>query len=393
VLKGLQSRRPAVFNIYTPCPVEHGLPDEWAPHAAKLALESRAFPYMTYDPDAGDTFADCLSLEGNPAVEEDWPSYDLEYLDADGESAKLTLPLTIADWAATEVRFKKHFKAVPADQWNEDMVPFHEYIDLPADEREGKVAFIHALGKDRHLTRLRVSPEIATLAKDRLLYWSQLRQLAGVTVADSVRDRIATELEAEFDRRADALRQEYETRIAQLQATYPAVVARRLAEGLLRAGNGTRTVADLLAEAQSIPALDVVADPPTTPRATTTATQVPASPVPAAPAPVQNGAAPAAATAAVAAAPAADADETLTMEPYIETERCTTCNECTNLNGRMFAYNENKQAYIKDPKAGTFAQLVQAAERCPAAIIHPGTPLNPKEKDLQKWVKRAEPFN
>ncbi|HSK18614.1 MAG TPA: 2-oxoacid:acceptor oxidoreductase family protein, partial [Longimicrobiales bacterium] len=37
VIKGLNSRRPAVFSIYTPCPVEHGLPDEWAPHGARLA--------------------------------------------------------------------------------------------------------------------------------------------------------------------------------------------------------------------------------------------------------------------------------------------------------------------------------------------------------------------
>ena len=75
------------------------------------------------------------------------------------------------------------------------------------------------------------------------------------------------------------------------------------------------------------------------------------------------------------------------MEAYIETARCTSCNECTNLNGRMFAYDDNKQAYIKDVHAGTFAQLVQAAEKCPAGIIHPGDPVNPKEKDLEKWVE------
>jgi pyruvate-ferredoxin/flavodoxin oxidoreductase len=81
------------------------------------------------------------------------------------------------------------------------------------------------------------------------------------------------------------------------------------------------------------------------------------------------------------------------MEAYIETARCTTCNECTTLNSRMFAYNESKQAYIKDARAGTFAELVTAAERCPAGLIHPGTPLNPKEKNLEKWIKRAEAFN
>ncbi len=80
------------------------------------------------------------------------------------------------------------------------------------------------------------------------------------------------------------------------------------------------------------------------------------------------------------------------MEPYIETARCTSCDECTNLNNRMFAYDDNKQAYIKDVTKGTFKELVLGAERCPVAIIHPGTPINPRERDLEKWVKRAEPF-
>src|SRR5690606_41717881 len=95
---------------------------------------------------------------------------------------------------------------------------------------------------------------------------------------------------------------------------------------------------------------------------------------------------------AVSDAPAAD-DDDMALETYIDTERCTTCNECTNMNGKMFAYNENKQAYIKDARAGTFAQLVQAAERCPAWLIHPRTPLNASEKDLAKWVEHAKPFN
>jgi pyruvate-ferredoxin/flavodoxin oxidoreductase len=85
-------------------------------------------------------------------------------------------------------------------------------------------------------------------------------------------------------------------------------------------------------------------------------------------------------------------EEEVALEPYIDSERCTTCDECTNLNRRMFAYNDKKQAYIKDPRAGTFKDLVLAAEKCPAQIIHPGTPLNPKEKDLAKWLKRAERF-
>jgi len=110
-------------------------------------------------------------------------------------------------------------------------------------------------------------------------------------------------------------------------------------------------------------------------------------------APEAAPAAPAAA-AALAAAPAEAAPETRSSdEPWIETARCPSCNECQNINDRMFAYNENKQAYIKDLDAGTYRQLVEAAEVCQVAIIHPGKPRNPNEPGLDELMKRAEAFN
>jgi hypothetical protein len=86
------------------------------------------------------------------------------------------------------------------------------------------------------------------------------------------------------------------------------------------------------------------------------------------------------------------ATETASGEPYIETARCTTCNECTQINSKMFAYDENKQAYIADPDAGTFRELVEAAESCQVGIIHPGEPRNPKEPGLEDLIKRAADF-
>jgi pyruvate-ferredoxin/flavodoxin oxidoreductase len=50
-------------------------------------------------------------------------------------------------------------------------------------------------------------------------------------------------------------------------------------------------------------------------------------------------------------------------------------------------------ASIADARAGTFRQLVEAAEKCAPSIIHPGEPLNPDEKGLDQLIKRAEPFN
>lgn len=79
-------------------------------------------------------------------------------------------------------------------------------------------------------------------------------------------------------------------------------------------------------------------------------------------------------------------------EPWIETPRCSTCNECTGINDRMFAYNENKQAYIKDPDAGTFRELVEAAEACQVAVIHPGKPRDPNEPGIEELIERASAF-
>lgn len=79
-------------------------------------------------------------------------------------------------------------------------------------------------------------------------------------------------------------------------------------------------------------------------------------------------------------------------DAYIETPRCTTCNECTQINNRMFAYDGNQQAYIADINAGTYRELVEAAESCQVSIIHPGKPRNAGEPDLEELIGRAEPF-
>ncbi len=384
VIKGLQSRRPALFVLHCPCPPEHGLGDDQAVRAAKLALESRAYPFLLYDPDAGGTFAECLDLDGNPSVEDDWPTYELKYVDDEGEERTMELPLTIADWAATEARFKKHFRRLPADVPEDELVPFHEYLSLSDEERSEKRPFIYVLDAERRLRRLAVSEEMVELAEDRQLLWRQLRELAGIKPSETARATVEEELEQEFERKAEALRAEYEAKLAELKAKYPRVVARRLAEGLLRAGNGKRTIADILAEAQATPGLESLSLEVGEPGAAAPAAE------PAAATAVET------APATEAAAPAVEEEEEeagLVMEPYIESARCTSCNECININKKMFGYNEKKQAYIKDPRAGTFRELVMAAERCPVRIIHPGTPLNPKEKDLDKWVKRAEAFN
>jgi pyruvate-ferredoxin/flavodoxin oxidoreductase len=95
--------------------------------------------------------------------------------------------------------------------------------------------------------------------------------------------------------------------------------------------------------------------------------------------------------AAAAAAPAAGGVGY--MAPWIDTDQCTACDECTNLNSKIFVYNENKKAYIKNPTGGPYKDLVKSAERCTARVIHPGLPADRSAKDIEKWIKRGEKYN
>lgn len=115
----------------------------------------------------------------------------------------------------------------------------------------------------------------------------------------------------------------------------------------------------------------------------------PAAPAAAADLPPADEPAPAEApVAAIVAAPEGRAPG----EAYIETPRCSTCNECIQINNRMFKYDDNRQAYLADPEAGTFRELVEAAESCQVSIIHPGAPRRPDEPGLDALLERAALF-
>jgi hypothetical protein len=55
--------------------------------------------------------------------------------------------------------------------------------------------------------------------------------------------------------------------------------------------------------------------------------------------------------------------------------------------------HEDGQTYIADPDAGTYRELVVAAENCQVTIIHPpGKARNPYEPGFQDFIERAEAF-
>ena len=179
-IDGLNSRRPAMFNIYSVCPVEHGVGDDRSVEQSRMAVESRAYPLFRYNPDLGTTFSECVTLEGNPSMDTDWPEYTLAYKDADGAEQKMVLPFTFADFALTEGRFGKQFKKAPPETWNDDMVLLSDFLKLAKDDREGKFPFIWAVDKKNRLMRVLVSEDLVKSCAERLSFWKQLKNVAGL---------------------------------------------------------------------------------------------------------------------------------------------------------------------------------------------------------------------
>ncbi|NOQ34830.1 MAG: pyruvate ferredoxin oxidoreductase, partial [Methylococcaceae bacterium] len=335
-IDGLNYRGPAVFNIYAVCQPEHGVADDAAEMQSKLAVEARAYPLMSFDPQLGDNWDTSMSLQGNPDLDKDWTTYTLKYVDEYGMDGTMDVPLTFADWALTEGRFRKHFKIVPPSQWNDDMVEIAKFIDLSSDEKADSIPFLYAVHPETNtLIRVVIDPEIVHSTIERRDFWRTLKGIAGLNreVIDPV--AIAAQAKAE--------------------------VAQSLAASLMNlAGGEGNTLSDF-----------ITAAPP-----------VAVAPV---------GSAPTAATtpAATAPAPAAQGGSDAV---WIETPDCTTCDECVDIAPAIFQYNEDKKAVVINPTAGTYEQIVKAAEKCTAVIIHPGTPWNPDEPNLEKLIKRAEKF-
>jgi pyruvate/2-oxoacid:ferredoxin oxidoreductase beta subunit/NAD-dependent dihydropyrimidine dehydrogenase PreA subunit len=98
VLGALEFDGPAIVVCYTTCQPEHGVADNMAGEQARLAVDTRAFPILIYDPRKGDTIKTRLSLQGNPAVKDDW-----------FKNPKTNEEVTFIDFARSEGRFAKHF--------------------------------------------------------------------------------------------------------------------------------------------------------------------------------------------------------------------------------------------------------------------------------------------
>jgi hypothetical protein len=331
IVDGFAYHGPALFNVFSGAP-SNAL--HFPPYlTAAAAMQARAFPAFVYDPAAGSDWASRFFVGDNPQPAADWPVETFAYEDEELQRVSEDVAFTFVDFVACDRRHSGHFARVPRERWQESMIPVAAYLENEAGAWPEHVPYVLMVDDDGVLQKVVVDEKLTRAARRSREMWHGLQELGGIN-SPYARRRLEHEREIwEKDK---------ERELAALK--------------------------DQLG--------------PATDRPETAAQEAP---------PVADSKEPG----EVSAAEVVDATVAAAVsdEPSIETPRCTTCNECTDLNNRMFAYDDNMQAYIADVDAGTYRELVEAAEACQVAIIHPGKPRNANEPNLDELVKRAEPFN
>jgi len=334
VIAGMRYDGPALFCAFSGAV-------ETAPHVspyllAAAATESRAFPTFTYDPSAGSDWAARFDLTDNPQVSSDWPIYGLDYEDESLQRQAEDIAFSYVDFAVCDNRYAHYFKPRVRAHWGKQMVSAAQRLKTPLETENGEIPYILTVGPNDDLRRTEVDDKIIKAARHCNDAWRQLQELGGINNSHAKR------------------------LLAQERAAWEAERAQE-APASLPSGQHQQPAASE------------------------------ASPL----APPAQASMPAEAGIIAEAPDSVDSleNDSESDEPWIETSRCTTCNECTQINSRLFAYNDNMQAYILDPDGGSFHEIVEAAESCQVSIIHPGKPRNSNEPNLESLIARAEPFN
>jgi pyruvate-ferredoxin/flavodoxin oxidoreductase len=190
MLDGLEYRGTAFFQCYTTCQPEHGVADNMSAEQAKLVRDSRGMPEFVYNPRNGETSQEAFDLKGNPSSDRDW--WRTKY-----KSTGEAYSYTVAHWALSEGRFRKHVKAIKEEEAKElilldDMLLFINQDDVVyrrvfnANHRSCVPNFgVYIKAEiDGKMKYYAVSRQMVLFAVERRKAWRMLQSKAGVVNKD-----------------------------------------------------------------------------------------------------------------------------------------------------------------------------------------------------------------
>ncbi|MEN8041598.1 MAG: 2-oxoacid:acceptor oxidoreductase family protein, partial [Actinomycetota bacterium] len=201
IVDALDYRGAAFIQSYTSCQPEHGIADDVSTLQAGLARDSRSVPQFVFDPKRGETYSEAMDISGNANRDRDWVQITSKLTDR-------TFQYTVAHFAATEARFRRHLRPVKDtdglvhlddmlllitqqdvaqrrifDMTHRSYVPdFEVYIET--EDSAGKVR------------TMAISRQLVLFAVERRKAWRMLQSKAGVDSIDYVAQKEAL---ASFD--------------------------------------------------------------------------------------------------------------------------------------------------------------------------------------------------
>jgi pyruvate-ferredoxin/flavodoxin oxidoreductase len=190
LLDGLEYRGTAFFQSYTTCQPEHGVGDNMSADQAKMVRDSRGMPEFVFNPRKGETLQEAFDLKGNPTPERDW--WRTKY-----KSTGEEYNFSVAHWALTEGRFRKHVKAIKEEDAKEmihldDMLLFITQDDViyrrVFDKNHRSYVsnfgvYIKVENNDK-MKFYAVSRQMVLFAVERRKAWRMLQSRAGVVNKD-----------------------------------------------------------------------------------------------------------------------------------------------------------------------------------------------------------------
>ncbi len=320
-----------------------------------LAYKSRLTPYLKYSPNEEKGFSQSFSINCNPDLNSDWAILNAEKR------------VTPADYLLLETEWEHDFLQISSLESLDGELELHNYLNNQDNQSANSFPVINMENFNGERLRFGVSRGILAFSNVLLGQWKRLQELGGVHnyYAEKTKQEITEQIEQKFQLEMEQLKSKHAEELEEVRSKEAGIALEKLAEGLLNlninqmSGSSTPSVA-----AQEEPKAVENLEPSESP-------QVKEEGIP----------------------EVAKPKTPQSLEPYIDSELCTSCNDCINVNNRLFKYNSDKQAEIADASQGTFAELVKAATKCPAKCIHPGSPREGDNTVTEQLMAQAETLN
>jgi pyruvate/2-oxoacid:ferredoxin oxidoreductase alpha subunit/Pyruvate/2-oxoacid:ferredoxin oxidoreductase delta subunit len=228
LLEGLDKTYPALFNLYANKYEKHGVVNiDWTPYAS-LAVNSRTFPCLSYDPQGSNNFLrGAIRLEGNEQKKVDWVEEEMSILNSD----PVKYNITWADWAFVQNEWNNEFAPLPDGS---ACVLMHEYLLLDNNARKNKLPAIMRAGENG-IKYYSVSQKVVEMTEAVLSHWKTLQELAGVITEfpEKLREEITKTLHEQYERDVDELKKNYTVKIQEQEAIQTEQLRQQLKEKLV----------------------------------------------------------------------------------------------------------------------------------------------------------------